>query len=135
MKKGSIVSLIFSCILFVLGVGFVIASFRQALAPVSIQHFAEGFSMRLSISNLTMAISSISLMFLILGSNLIISSILLLFLSCYLNVSSKKVYTSDQGNIEIKDKKVKASKDDEKKEEESKKEVIEIQPTQEEEKE
>ncbi len=90
MKKGSIVSLVFSCILFVLSVSLIIASFRQALTPVSIQHYAEGFTMRLSINNLSLAISSISIMFLILGSSLLISSILLLILSSYLLVSSKK---------------------------------------------
>lgn len=89
MKKGSIVSLVFSCILFVFGVSLVIMSFRQALTPVSIQHYAEGFTMSLSINNLSLAISSISVMFLILGGNLIVSSILLLILSCYLHVSSK----------------------------------------------
>jgi len=90
MKKGSIVSLVFSCIFFVLSVSLIIASFRQALTPVSIQHYAEGFTMRLSINNLSLAISSISIMFLILGSSLLISSILLLILSSYLLVSSKK---------------------------------------------
>ncbi|MCY1152451.1 MAG: hypothetical protein PQJ45_11510 [Sphaerochaetaceae bacterium] len=90
MKKGSIVSLVFSCIFFVIGLAFVIASFRQALTPVNIQHFAEGFTMRLSINNLSLAISSLSLMFLVLGCNLVISSILLLMLSSYLHVSSMK---------------------------------------------
>ncbi len=90
MKKGSIVSLVFSCIFFVLSVSLIIASFRQALTPLSIQHYAEGFTMRLSINNLSLAISSISIMFLILGSSLLISSILLLILSSYLLVSSKK---------------------------------------------
>lgn len=92
MKKASVVSLVFSCILFVLGVAFVIASFRQALTPVSIQHYAEGFTMRLSINNLSLAISSISLMFLVLGTTLFLSSILLLFLSSYLLISSKNEY-------------------------------------------
>ncbi len=90
MKKGSIVSLVFSCIFFVVSVSLIIASFRQALTPLSIQHYAEGFTMRLSINNLSLAISSISIMFLILGSSLLISSILLLILSSYLLVSSKK---------------------------------------------
>lgn len=89
MKKGSIVSYIFSGILFVFGVGLIISSFRQALTPVSIQHFAEGFTMRLSINNLNLAITSISLMVLLLGCSLLISSILLLILGCYLSVSSK----------------------------------------------
>ena len=93
MKKGSIVSLVFSCILFVFGVALVILSFRQAMTPVSVQHYAEGFTMRLSINNLSLAMSSISLMFLVLGGNLIVSSILLLMLSCYLHVSSKSYST------------------------------------------
>ncbi len=100
MKKGSIVSFVFSGILFVFGVGLIISSFRQALTPVSIQHFAEGFTMRLSINNLNLAITSISLMILLLGCSLFISSFLLLILGCYLNVSSKKI-TSDK--IEKKD--------------------------------
>jgi Ca2+/H+ antiporter len=89
MKKGSIVSLVFSCIFFVIGLAFIIASFRQALTPVNIQHFAEGFTMRLSINNLSLAISSLSLMFLVLGCSLFISAILLLILFSYLHVSSK----------------------------------------------
>ena len=89
MKKGSIISLVFSCILFVFGAALVIASFRQAMAPVSIQHYAEGFSMRLSINNLSLAISSISLMFLILGCTLIISSLMLLILTFILHFSTK----------------------------------------------
>jgi hypothetical protein len=90
MKKASVVSLVFSCILFVLGVALIIASFRQALTPVSIQHYAEGFTMRLSINNLSLAITSISLMFLILGCSLFMSSIILLALSSYFLISSKK---------------------------------------------
>ncbi len=90
MKKGSIVSLVFSCIFFVIGFAFIIASFRQALTPVNIQHFAQGFTMRLSVNNLSLAISSLSLMFLVLGCNLVISAILLIMLSSYLHVSSNK---------------------------------------------
>ncbi|MGD1819439.1 MAG: hypothetical protein ACPKOI_06110 [Pleomorphochaeta sp.] len=127
MKKGSIVSLVFSCLFFVLGVSLVLASFRQALTPVSIQHYAEGFTMRLSINNLNLAISSISLMFLVLGSSLVISSILLLMLSCYLHVSSTKLMHS-VNRVTTKEAKVITEKPKKKKKEEApKKEIIEEQ--------
>lgn len=130
MKKGSIVSFIFSCILFVFGVGFIIASFRQAMAPVSIQHFAEGFTMRLSINNLNMAISSISLMLLILGSTFFISSFILLLLSCYLNISSKNIINNKDEIIETNIQ----EKNELNKSEESDNKVIEIQPKEDEKK-
>ncbi|MDC7242788.1 MAG: hypothetical protein PQJ44_02200, partial [Sphaerochaetaceae bacterium] len=84
-------SFVFSGILFIFGIGLVIASFRQALTPISIQHFAEGFTMRMSINNMNYAITSISIMLVIVGCCSFLSSILLLFLGFYLLNNSCKI--------------------------------------------
>lgn len=82
MKKGAITSLVFTCITFVLGIVAIILSFRSALSPVSIEHFSQGFALRMSFSSsFGVAISSISVMTMIFGCSLLIISIILLCLT------------------------------------------------------
>lgn len=82
MKKGAITSLVFTCVTFVVSIVAIVLSYRSALTPVSIEHLAQGFTLRMSFSSsFGVAISSISVMTMILGCSLLIISVLLLCLT------------------------------------------------------